>query len=345
MFRVIFQSETNLVQVYFIIQGLAALLVIIITGSGHALFRTPPTETLVFLVFLIRLAPRLAQLQQQYQSYLLTIPAYRVVRDALAESGSGVEDLHPGGSDFAELKQSIVLDNAGYTYPDSNGAAVSNISFTIRQNDMVAIVGKSGAGKSTLIDLIGSLRLPDAGKLLVDGTDIREINLTSYRRRIGLVSQETIIFNSTLRNNLLFCRPDTPAEILDHALEVAQLKDFIASLPDGLETVLGEGGGRLSGGQRQRVALARALVIEPDIFLLDEATSALDNESERAVQNAIEKIAHHMTIVVIAHRLSTVRKADVIHVMEDGHVIESGTYLELLSRGGRFSRLHESQFS
>ena len=122
-------------------------------------------------------------------------------------------------------------------------------------------------------------------------------------------------------------------------------RDFIEQLPHGYDTVVGDRGWNLSGGQRQRVALARALVIEPDILLLDEATSALDNESERAVQNAIEKIAHHMTIVVIAHRLSTVRKADVIHVMEDGHVIESGTYQELLSRGGRFSKLHESQFS
>jgi ABC-type multidrug transport system fused ATPase/permease subunit len=193
--------------------------------------------------------------------------------------------------------------------------------------------------------LIAGLRVPKTGRVLLDDNDLCALNLVSFRQRIGLVSQDTVIFNDTLRNNLLFFRPDAPDTVVRNALSIACLEELVDSLPDGLDTMLGESGSRFSGGQRQRVALARALIIEPELLLLDEATSALDNESERAIQTALNQIAHRMTIVVIAHRLSTVRKADVIHVMEEGRIVESGSYDELLARGGRFSVLHDSQFA
>ena len=344
-FRVMYGSETNLAAVHFLVQAMAAVLLISIIGTSHFVFSTPPELLFVFLIFMVRMAPRIAQFQQQYQSYAMASPAWQLINDTLAESNQMVEPLNAGGVRFNKLTNAISLDHVSYRYPQGDTAATVDLSVTIPRKQMVAIVGSSGAGKSTLIDLIAGLRLPDSGQVLIDGLDLREMDLASFRRCIGFVSQDTIIFNDTLRNNLLFLRPDAPTAVVDHALSVAQLNEMVASMADGLDTLLGEGGSRLSGGQKQRVALARALILEPELLLLDEATSALDNESERAVQKAIEKIAHKMTIIVIAHRFSTIRKADVIYVIEAGRIVEYGSYDELLARDGRFSVLHNSQFA
>lgn len=345
LYRVGFASETNLIAVYFLIQAIAAALLLATIGTSHFLLGAAPERTLVFLIFMVRTAPRLAQFQQQYQSYALTSPAWRLIREAIADGEREAEPTNPDGMRFGGLVDAISLDHVGYNYPDGEAAAISDLSMTIPRNQMIAVVGRSGAGKSTLLDLIAGLRTPDTGRVSVDGTDLRAFDLASFRRRIGLVSQETVIFNDTLRNNLLFFRPDAPEAVIRNALSVSCLDDLVATLPNGLETLLGEGGSRFSGGQRQRVALARALIVEPDLLLLDEATSALDNESERAIQTALERIAHCMTVVIIAHRLSTVRKVDSIYVMEGGQVVEAGNYEDLLARGGRFAKLHDSQLA
>ncbi len=244
---------------------------------------------------------------------------------------------------FDRLTHNIALNQVGYRYPDGDIAALADIDLNIPDRSMVALVGPSGSGKSTLMELIAGIRSPSSGRILLDGLDIAPLAPRSWRSKIGFVTQDTILMNDTLRANLVFSHPAASDEEIENALTTAHLSDLIQELPDGLDTVLGEGGIRLSGGQRQRVALARALIGNPQLLLLDEATSSLDNESESAIQKTLETISHTMTIIVIAHRLSTVRHADMIHVIEDGRLVESGTYDQLIAADGRFSILHEAQ--
>jgi subfamily B ATP-binding cassette protein MsbA len=263
----------------------------------------------------------------------------------IAESCEAMENLNLTGNIFEFIQEGIILKRVSFKYKNGEIPAVDNVSLNIPRNKMIAIVGSSGAGKSTIMDLLCGLYVPDSGKIIIDGTDLREFNTVSWRKKIGIVTQDLMVFNASLRDNLTFFNQGASEEEAKWALSVAHLDDVIANLSDGMDTILGENGHRLSGGQKQRIALARALARRPDILLLDEATSALDNESERYVQKAIENIAHKTTIVVIAHRLSTVRRADVIYVMEKGRVVESGTYDQLLEKGGRFNELHNLELS
>ena len=209
---------------------------------------------------------------------------------------------------------------------------------------MIAIVGSSGAGKSTIVDILAGLRVPDSGTITIDGKSLREYALTSWRKRIGYVAQDVVVFNDTFANNVTFSCPEVTEDDIREALKIARLNELIEELPDGLQTMIGENGIRLSGGQRQRIAIARAVIGKPELLLLDEATSALDNESERLVQQALEAIAKEFTLVVIAHRLTTVRHADVIYVMEAGQVVQIGKYDELLAKEGCFQQLHAAGF-
>jgi subfamily B ATP-binding cassette protein MsbA len=205
---------------------------------------------------------------------------------------------------------------------------------------MTALVGPSGSGKSTLIDLAAALLIPDSGRILVDGVDMRAHSLTAYRRRVGYVTQDIFLLNDTVLNNIVFWDETVSLEDARLACDMAFATEFIAGLPDGFGTVLGEHGARLSGGQKQRISLARALARKPEILILDEATSALDTESERRIQEAIENLSGSMTIIAIAHRLSTVKNADYLYVLEDGKIVEQGTYDDLLVRKGRLFTMH-----
>jgi ABC-type multidrug transport system fused ATPase/permease subunit len=343
--KVSFQSELNTTRVYFLVQALPVILLTSIIGISFELIETPTSLILVFLLFMARTAPRVAQFQQQLNSFHLASPAIRIVNQMVAESSKAIENLNPTGILFESIKEEVTIKDVSFKYKNGETLAVDRVSLKIPRNKIIAIVGSSGAGKSTIMDLLCGLYVPDSGKVVIDGTDLRKFNIASWRKKIGIVTQDLMIFNASLRDNLTYFNQGASEEKARWALSIAHLDDVITNLSDGMDTILGENGHRLSGGQKQRIALARALARDPNILLLDEATSALDNESERYIQQAIESIAHKTTIVVIAHRLSTVRRADVIHVMEKGGVVESGTYEQLLEKGGRFKELHEIELS
>ena len=222
---------------------------------------------------------------------------------------------------------------------------LSNIELLIEPRQTVALVGRSGSGKSTLIKLLFRYFEPQKGGILVDGKDIRQLDVTGYRKRLAIVHQEVDIFNGTLMENLLYGNPDATAEEVQAACKIAQAHDFIQSLPKGYFTTVGERGVRLSGGQRQRIGIARALIVNPDVLVFDEATSSLDYESERAIQLAMRSLFGTRTLIIIAHRLSTVRDADKIVVLDQGHISQVGSHEELLTAGGLYQRLHALQAS
>ena len=236
------------------------------------------------------------------------------------------------------MRDSIVFENVKLTY-ETGKEALRGISFRVPAGQMVALVGASGSGKTSAASLLLRLRAPTSGRILVDGVDYWEFSPASWHRRVAIVEQEAFLFNDTIRANVAFGVPDASEVDIQEALRRAHLTEVVGSLPQGLETEVGERGTTLSGGQRQRMAIARALVRHPQVLVLDEATSALDTVSERQVQAALETATQDRTVVVIAHRLSTIRNADHIVVLEKGEIAEQGTWEELIARNRAFARL------
>jgi ATP-binding cassette subfamily B protein len=221
---------------------------------------------------------------------------------------------------------------------------LEDVSFEARPGELVALVGPSGAGKTTTTYLIPRLYDVASGRVTVDGHDVREVTLDSLGRLIGFVTQETYLFHASIRENLLFARPDATDAQLESATRAAAMHDRIAELPDGLDTIVGERGYKLSGGEKQRIAIARVLLKDPRILILDEATSSLDTVSERLIQAALARLTEGRTTIAIAHRLSTILRADRILVFDRGHIAERGTHRELLAAGGLYARLYHEQF-
>lgn len=246
---------------------------------------------------------------------------------------------------FGEVKGKIELDNIWFAYPDSDKKILKGVSLSMEQGNHIGIVGTSGGGKSTLIQILLGLYEPDKGTVQIDGKNLFSYNRNSIRQQVGVVSQETFLLNSTLRNNLLYGKKDATQEELDQAVEAAGLKDLIESLEDQYETIVGERGLKLSGGQRQRVALARAILRQPPVLIFDEATSSLDGETEEKVQEALEQLIPGRTTITIAHRLITVRNADKILLLDQGMVAEQGTHEELLALRGQYYELYKAQYS
>jgi len=251
-----------------------------------------------------------------------------------------------GGIELPRFEREIEYRDVGFRYADGESSVLRRVSFTAGSGEVVAIVGTSGAGKTTLMNLLPRFYDVSEGAVTIDGTDIRSVTLRSLRDQIGLVTQETVLFNDTVRANIAYGLEDVDEARIESAARAAFAHDFILDLPRRYDTVIGERGSRLSGGQRQRIAIARAILKNPPILILDEATSALDAESERLVQEALANLMEGRTTLVIAHRLATVRRADRILVLDGGEVREVGRHEELLKRpGGIYSRLHELQFS
>ena len=321
-----------------------AIAVAILWVGARAVFANSldASSLIAFLILVMRMLQPLKQLSQVptvAQQSLAAAERIFEVLDSPTEAS-----LDRGQISAVSFNRALEFERVSFAYADE--PVLQDVSLVAPKGQIIALVGASGAGKSTLVDLIPRFYEPSAGRILLDGVDTREIALPALRSLIGIVSQDTVLFNDTVRNNLAYGAASRyTLEQIQQAARAANAHAFIAELPDGYETVLGERGTRLSGGQRQRLSIARALLVDPPILVLDEATSALDTESERLVQEAVDRLLEGRTVFVIAHRLSTIAHADQILVLDRGRVVEHGTHGALLARRGHYHRLHALQFA
>lgn len=305
--------------------------------------RMNSAQFLTFLFFLFRSYDPMRKLSRLQNAMEQALAAAHHVWEVMDENAHLPEKANAVA--LSPLRRAIELKDVSFGYANESRSVLHNISVTVPAGSMVALVGESGGGKSTLTKLLPRFHDPVSGAVLWDGTDLRDATLSSLRAQIALVTQETVLFNDTVRHNIAYGKPDATQAEIEEAARIAFAHDFIEELPQKYETIVGERGIFLSGGQRQRLAIARALLVDTPVLILDEATSALDAESERFVQQAIGNLVRNRTTVVIAHRLSTVRRADTIVVMERGRITELGTHSELLAKGGQYRRLYELQFA
>ena len=305
--------------------------------------RMDAAQFFTFLFFLFRSYDPMRKISRQHNEISKAFAAAKDVWNILDEDEVLPESRNP--VPIKPLANSIELRNVSFRYENDPKMILNEISLAIPKGSMVALVGESGGGKSSLIRLIQRLYDPTSGSILWDGVDIRDVKLADLKKMLALVTQETVLFNDTIRYNISYGKPDATDEEVRHAAQVAYAADFISELPEKYDTLVGERGILLSGGQRQRIAIARAVLVDAPVLILDEATSALDAESELLVQKALANLMRNKTSIVIAHRLSTIRKADKIVVMEKGRIVETGTHRELLDNGGKYKRLYELQFA
>jgi ATP-binding cassette subfamily B protein len=249
----------------------------------------------------------------------------------------------PDATHLPQLSGSVTFQDVFFNYQGENAHALKDIDVHVEPNQLIALIGPTGSGKTSLVNLIPRFYDASGGAVLVDGYDVRDVNLVSLRRQIGIVLQTSLLFSVTIRENIAYGRPGASQEEIEAVARAAQAHEFITSLPDGYDTVVGERGVTLSGGQRQRIAIARALLMDPRILILDDSTSSVDTQTERLIQLALDRLMEGRTTFVIAHRLSTVRRANLILVMEDGEIVERGTHQELLEHTGLYREIYELQ--
>lgn len=324
--------------------GVLFIAVLLFFGEREIrLGRMDLAQFLLFIVLLLRSYDPMRKLSRLQNAMSQALAAAQHVWEVMDEHAEIVEK--PNAIELPPLRNAIEFRDVRFGYAEEGRPVLRDINLTVSAGRMVALVGESGGGKSTLTKLLPRFHDPSSGKVLWDGVDLRDAKLKSLRRQIALVTQETVLFNDTVRYNITYGHPNATQEEIEDAARTAFAHDFILELPNGYDTIIGERGTFISGGQRQRLAIARAVLIDAPVLILDEATSALDAESEHLVQRAISNLIRDRTTIVIAHRLSTVRRADLIAVVEAGQIIERGTHAELLALGGQYQRLYELQFA
>ena len=345
VFKLVFRAARTKAAAYPIMETLGgtAIVIVICYGGWQVIEGTRSTGTFFSFVTALLLAydpvKKLVNLNAQLQEGL-----------AATERVFKILDVHPKIVDqpnalrVDEAKGNIIFENISFSYLE-NVPLIDKISLTIKKGQTVALVGHSGAGKTTILNLICRFFDPVSGIITLDGTDIRKITMSSLRSNLALVSQDVTLFNDTIKENISYGTKVAALPEIQKAAKHAAAHDFIMELPDGYDTMIGENGVKLSGGQRQRIAIARAMLKNAPILLLDEATSSLDTKSERAVQEALSNLMQNRTTIVVAHRLSTIQSADLIHVIDEGRIAESGNHDELLQLNGAYAKLYEIQFS
>lgn len=313
--------------------GVAVVLGVALVQVQHGLMTMGDFVT--FLTAMLLILPPLRRITSLNATVVMMTVAAQSIFATLDEP----EEKDAGTAELKNVKGEVVFDHVTMRYPNTDHDAVHDFNLTVRPGESVALVGASGSGKTTLVNLLPRFWNPTSGEIRIDGVNTQDVTLTSLRRNIAVVSQDVILFDGTIRDNIIYGTPDATDDDIAKAVEAAALKDFIASLPEGLNTPVGEGGSRLSGGQKQRVSIARALLKNAPILILDEATSALDAESEQAVKIALAHLMKDRTTFIVAHRLSTVENADKIVAMADGVIQEVGTHAELIRKEGLYARL------
>jgi subfamily B ATP-binding cassette protein MsbA len=345
-FNKVFYRATKLSQLVgpvFESTGIGILSLILIVGSFIVAQNNAAWIGILFtfVVVLNRLIVPVKSINQTLVLLFERIPMLRELDLFLShESKSYIKN---GTRVFQGMRQGIEVQNLEFSYNSDDAVVLKNVSFSIPRGAKIGIVGPSGSGKSTITELLMRFYDPQRGRIFVDRVDLRDLDLQSWRKRIGVVSQDTFLFNDTIKANITFAKPDASREEMELAARRAHIHEFIQSLPDGYDTFIGERGVLLSGGQRQRLAIARAIITEPEILIFDEATSALDTESEQIVQSALDEIAKGRTVISIAHRLSTVRDSDMIVVIDNGCIIETGKHFDLLNNHGLYRKLVKMQ--
>lgn len=327
----------------FFYKAAAALLIAFFVYISLDVFKMPAELPLLVILIFSRLWPRFSLIQSSVEYIVSMLPAFKSLMDLQQESNSAGElpRANPADSEMLSVKRRIECRDVYYRYGSGEAAyALRNINLTIPSNRMTAIVGKSGAGKSTLIDLIMGLIQPERGEITVDGAHLTADRVQRLRKSISYVSQDPFLFHASIRENMMIVEPEASEEQIWEALKFSASDTFVRELPQGLDTVIGDRGVRLSGGERQRIVLARAILRKPSILVLDEATSALDTENEAKIQQALDRLKGTMTLIVIAHRMSTIRNADQVIVLEHGEIVQQGAFQQLSKETrGTFSKL------
>lgn len=333
------QLNSTLVPVVELIVTVSVIIVLWFGGKEVLAGRLTTGELFSFLIYLAMAMGPVNGLSRSISAWQQARAAAERVEDVLAEP---VEISQPKNAVVLEkVRGQVTFENVTFSYPQGE-EVLSQINLTVQPGEIVALVGHSGAGKTTLVNLLPRFYDPTSGRVLVDGVDLRQVDLNSLRKQLGLVPQEVVLFSTTVYENIAFGRPEALEEEIYEAAKLANAHEFIMELPEGYQTKIGERGAFLSGGQRQRIAIARAILRDPKILILDEATSALDNEAEALLQEALGRLMRGRTTFIIAHRLSTIMQADRIIVLEKGKIVEEGKHSELLKKNGIYKKLYEA---
>ncbi len=342
-----FQSQVNSEAITPVSEVTGIIALIFIVFLGRTLFADQISSVsavlITYLLLLLRLLPFISQLNTLRSSFANTASSVDIVADFLRQDNKPF--MGNGTIPYEKLIEGVHFKHLCFSYPNHQNIVLQDVNLYLPRGTTLALVGSSGAGKSTMADLLPRFYNPTSGCITLDGIDLRDFDLKSVRKAMGIVSQDTFLFNDSVRNNIAYGRPEASDDEILTASKRANAYEFISKLPQGFDTQIGDRGVMLSGGQRQRLAIARALLQNPEILILDEATSALDTVSERLVQAALDELSRDRTTLVIAHRLSTVQKAHQIAVLDQGSVVEIGTHEELLQKGGYYSRLYSMQFA